>query len=119
MPFFFLYDINFLFNPPLPRRRGDYYIEEYIALCQSIDDFFRLTSDGDVSLNVIASDETGRSLERDLGLFPHLAHNLTSRLSLVDETNAGSPVLQLDKSVKLSRDTYAQVLMIRVASSCE
>lgn len=68
---------------------------------------------------VIASDETSRSLKRDLGLFPDLAHNLTSRLGLVDKTNAGSPVSQLDKAAELSRDTYAQVLMIRLASSCE
>jgi hypothetical protein len=68
---------------------------------------------------VIASDETSRSLKRDLGLFPDLAHNLPSRLSLVNETDASSPVSQLDKTIELSRDTYAQVLMIRVASSCE
>lgn len=81
---------------------------------------FRLTSDG-MSFHsyVIASDETSRSLKRGLGLFPDLAYNLTSRLSLVNETNAGSPVSQLDKMVELCRDTYAQVLMIRVASSCE
>lgn len=76
--------------PPLPRRRGDYYIEEYIALCQLIDDFCLTSDEMSFPSYVIASDETSRSLKRGLGLFPDLAHNLTSRLGLVDETNAGS-----------------------------